>query len=110
MLYCRLFLFDIKIFDVICADQGIIKRMLYVRIFLQLRSETEVPESPPRPLSETSDVSVEVGGTLGRRRARQLADKTRPLTRYLPIRSSELDLRQHIESAGKINAHINFPF
>lgn len=62
--------------------------------------ESESIDSP-RPLSETSDISVELGGTLGRRRGRPLADKHRPLTRYLPIRSSDLDLRQHIESAGK---------
>lgn len=66
----------------------------------QLPPELEAPKSP-RPLSETSDISlVEVGGTLGKRRQRQNLDKTRPLTRYLPIRSSELDLRQHIETAG----------
>lgn len=66
----------------------------------QLPAETESPKSP-RPLSETSDISaVEVGGTLGKRRVRQGLDKTRPLTRYLPICSSELDLRQHIETAG----------
>ncbi|XP_018325901.1 uncharacterized protein LOC108737526 [Agrilus planipennis] len=62
------------------------------------KSAPEVAESPTRPLSESSDFSVEGAGTFGRRR--QLPDKTRPLTRYLPIRSSELDLRQHIESAG----------
>ncbi|KAF5299690.1 hypothetical protein FQA39_LY11485 [Lamprigera yunnana] len=66
----------------------------------QLPNDTEAPKSP-RPLSETSDISVvELGGTLGKRRGRQNLDKTRPLTRYLPIRSSELDLRQHIETAG----------
>lgn len=66
-----------------------------------MRTESEGPDSP-RPLSDTSELSVEVGGgTLGRRRTRQTPDKHRPLTRYLPIRSSDLDLRQHIESAGK---------
>lgn len=75
-----------------------------VPVFLfQLRAESECLESP-RPLSENSDISVEVGGTLGKRnRNKQLADKHRPLTRYLPIRGSDLDLRQHIESAGKVN-------
>ncbi|XP_017770227.1 PREDICTED: pleckstrin homology-like domain family B member 1 [Nicrophorus vespilloides] len=63
----------------------------------QARTESEEAESP-RPLSETSDISVEVGTALTKRRNR--ADKLRPLTRYLPIRSSELDLKQHIESAG----------
>jgi len=71
----------------------------------KLVPESEYPPKPksprsPRPLSETSEASVEVGGTLSKRRPRQPVDKTRPLTRYLPIRSSELDLRQHIESAG----------
>lgn len=61
--------------------------------------ETESVDSP-RPLSETSDISVDLG-TLGRRRGRPLGDKHRPLTRYLPIRDSDLDLRQHIETAGK---------
>ncbi|KAE8737625.1 hypothetical protein FOCC_FOCC016910, partial [Frankliniella occidentalis] len=30
----------------------------------------------------------------------QSAMQQRPLTRYLPIRAADLDLRQHIESAG----------
>lgn len=75
--------------------------------FFQLRAESEGADSP-RPLSENSDISVEVGSTLGSRsRNRQLLDKHRPLTRYLPIRSSDLDLRHHIESAGKF---FNIPF
>lgn len=65
----------------------------------QIHTDSAEIESP-RPLSETSELSVEVGATLGRRRPRQVADKHRPLTRYLPIRDSDLDLRQHIESAG----------
>ncbi|XP_013103114.2 pleckstrin homology-like domain family B member 1 [Stomoxys calcitrans] len=40
----------------------------------------------------------EVGET--RERKRQLPKHQRPLTRYLPIFSPDLDLRQHIESAG----------
>ncbi|KAJ8919696.1 hypothetical protein NQ315_006224, partial [Exocentrus adspersus] len=52
----------------------------------------------PRPLSETSEMSLEVGTTNWKRRT--VSDKQRPLTRYLPIRGSDLDLRQHIESAG----------
>ncbi|XP_023312579.1 pleckstrin homology-like domain family B member 1, partial [Anoplophora glabripennis] len=59
--------------------------------------ESETAESP-RPLSETSEMSLEVG-TLNRKR-KSPSDKQRPLTRYLPIRGSDLDLRQHIESAG----------
>ncbi|KAJ8968629.1 hypothetical protein NQ317_014755 [Molorchus minor] len=51
-----------------------------------------------RPLSETSEMSLEVG-TLNRKR-KPTGDKQRPLTRYLPIRGSDLDLRQHIETAG----------
>lgn len=39
---------------------------------------------------------------MGRRSRKQILDKHRPLTRYLPIRGSDLDLRQHIESAGEI--------
>ncbi|XP_056636481.1 pleckstrin homology-like domain family B member 1 isoform X1 [Diorhabda sublineata] len=61
------------------------------------RGESENAESP-RPLSETSEMSLEVG-TLNRKR-KPISDKQRPLTRYLPIRGSDLDLRQHIESAG----------
>ncbi|XP_060519202.1 pleckstrin homology-like domain family B member 1 isoform X2 [Cylas formicarius] len=57
--------------------------------------------SSPRPLSEVSEMSLEVGGgTLNRKRTKPAGDKQRPLTRYLPIRGSDLDLRQHIESAG----------
>lgn len=61
------------------------------------RDESEHAESP-RPLSETSEMSLEVG-TLNRKR-KPISDKQRPLTRYLPIRGTDLDLRQHIESAG----------
>nr|XP_022904346.1 pleckstrin homology-like domain family B member 1 [Onthophagus taurus] len=61
-----------------------------------LRGKPEGIESP-RPLSETSDVSVEVGALT---KKRNRPDKHRPLTRYLPIRSAELDLKVHIESAG----------
>lgn len=64
----------------------------------QSHGESENAESP-RPLSETSEMSLEVG-TLNKKR-KNLSDKQRPLTRYLPIRGSDLDLRQHIESAGK---------
>ena len=73
---------------------------------MQLRPESEEVDSS-RPLSETSDVSVEVGTiTLGKRRQKP-ADKQRPLTRYLPIRGSELDLRAHIESAGEVSIIIS---
>ncbi|VEN37008.1 unnamed protein product [Callosobruchus maculatus] len=61
------------------------------------RSESEQPDSP-RPLSDTSEMSLETG-TLNRKR-KPVGDKQRPLTRYLPIRGSDLDLKQHIESAG----------
>ncbi|CAG9839302.1 unnamed protein product [Diabrotica balteata] len=61
------------------------------------RDESEHAESP-RPLSETSEMSLEVG-TLNRKR-KPISDKQRPLTRYLPIRGTDLDLRHHIESAG----------
>lgn len=64
---------------------------------LQSKSENESSESP-RPLSDTSDMSLEIG-TLTKKR-KPISDKQRPLTRYLPIRGSDLDLRQHIESAG----------
>ncbi|CAH1099061.1 unnamed protein product [Psylliodes chrysocephalus] len=68
------------------------------QVFRELsRGESENAESP-RPLSETSEMSLEVG-TLNRKR-KPISDKQRPLTRYLPIRGSDLDLRQHIESAG----------
>lgn len=53
-----------------------------------------------RPLSDSSDASAKGCGTLGRRKPYEQLDKSRPLTRYLPIASSELDLRHHIESAG----------
>lgn len=81
-----------------------------------MRSESESPDSP-RPMSESSELSCDtgistegalaaspVGGTLNRRPRSSrsgMVDKHRPLTRYLPIRSAELDLRKHIESAGK---------
>lgn len=46
-------------------------------------------------------MSVETeSGTLNRKRNKPPVDKQRPLTRYLPIRSESLNLRQHIESAG----------
>lgn len=77
-----------------------VERKTSINELEELPAESDVPKSP-RPLSETSDISaVEVGGTLGKRRVRHGLDKTRPLTRYLPICSSELDLRQHIETAG----------
>lgn len=47
-------------------------------------------------------MSLEVG-TLSKRRQKPTSDKQRPLTRYLPIRGSNLDLRQHIESAGVLS-------
>ncbi|KAL3276180.1 hypothetical protein HHI36_020898 [Cryptolaemus montrouzieri] len=78
------------------------------------RSEVQEPSSSPdqfdsrndndditiqqRPLSEVSEMSLE-GGTF-KKRCKPATDKQRPLTRYLPIRGSDLDLRQHIESAG----------
>lgn len=74
---------------------------------LQLRSESEGADSP-RPLSESSEMSCDTGiseiqqGTLNRRQKTRpsFSDKQRPLTRYLPIRSQDLDLKKHIESAG----------
>ncbi|KAJ8935565.1 hypothetical protein NQ318_001559 [Aromia moschata] len=62
------------------------------------RLDSDNATDSPRPLSETSEMSLEVG-TLNRKR-KPASDKQRPLTRYLPIRGSDLDLRQHIESAG----------
>ncbi|CAH0546228.1 unnamed protein product [Brassicogethes aeneus] len=62
-------------------------------------NRSEMDADSPRPLSETSEMSLEVG-TLNRKRSKPISDKQRPLTRYLPIRGSDLDLRQHIESAG----------
>lgn len=83
--------------------------MLIVLFSFQLRAESECLESP-RPLSENSDISVEVG-TFGRRsRNKQIPDKHRPLTRYLPIRGSDLDLRQHIESAGNLTVFANVTY
>lgn len=63
------------------------------------KSNQDESESSPRPLSEVSEMSLEVGGTLSKKRNRP-TDKQRPLTRYLPIRSADLDLRHHIETAG----------
>lgn len=62
------------------------------------RTENEETALQQRPLSELSEMSLE-GGTF-RKRGKPATDKQRPLTRYLPIKSSDLDLRQHIESAG----------
>lgn len=45
--------------------------------------------------SENSDSSRMISGT-----RRNLPKHQRPLTRYLPIMSADLDLRLHIESAG----------
>lgn len=76
-----------------------------------MRSESEGADSP-RPLSESSEMSCDTGiseisphgSTLNRRPKTRpsFSDKQRPLTRYLPIRSAELDLRKHIETAGKM--------
>ncbi|XP_050312235.1 pleckstrin homology-like domain family B member 1 isoform X2 [Anthonomus grandis grandis] len=63
-------------------------------------SKSEEIDDSPRPLSEISEMSLEVGGTLNNKKRNKPCDKQRPLTRYLPIRGSDLDLRQHIESAG----------
>lgn len=52
-------------------------------------------------LSQQSDTNSELGGghmIAGNKR--NLPKHQRPLTRYLPIMSLDLDLRQHIESAG----------
>lgn len=54
-------------------------------------------------MSEISEMSMEVGNIGGRKRLKSPNDKQRPLTRYLPIRGSDLDLRQHIETAGTFN-------
>ncbi|XP_019753738.1 pleckstrin homology-like domain family B member 1 isoform X4 [Dendroctonus ponderosae] len=64
------------------------------------KSKEDEVDNSPRPLSEISEMSVEVGGTLGKKRIKPISDKQRPLTRYLPIRGSDLDLRNHIETAG----------
>jgi hypothetical protein len=65
----------------------------------QMRSVSDETDSP-RPMSEISEVSMDFGNTTGRKRVKAHGDKQRPLTRYLPIKDSDLDLRQHIESAG----------
>ncbi|KAL1516913.1 hypothetical protein ABEB36_000745 [Hypothenemus hampei] len=65
----------------------------------RMSKEDEV-ENSPRPLSEISEMSLEVGETLNKKRNKPISDKQRPLTRYLPIRGSDLDLRHHIETAG----------
>lgn len=65
-----------------------------------MKPSTESSTENLRPLSDSSDASSKACSTLGRRRTFEQPDKSRPLTRYLPIASSELDLRQHIESAG----------
>lgn len=55
-------------------------------------------------LSAHSDSNSESGGGVDGRmisgNKRNLPKHQRPLTRYLPIMSLDLDLRQHIESAG----------
>jgi hypothetical protein len=66
-----------------------------------MRSVSDETDSP-RPMSEISEVSMDFGNTTGRKRVKAHGDKQRPLTRYLPIKDSDLDLRQHIESAGNI--------
>lgn len=81
-----------------------------------MRPDSDSPDSP-RPMSESSELSCDTGisadavlitgntvGTNGsstlNRRPKRYVDKHRPLTRYLPIRNAELDLRKHIETAG----------
>lgn len=83
---------------------------------LKMRPDSDSPDSP-RPMSESSELSCDTGisadavlitgntvGTNGsstlNRRPKRYVDKHRPLTRYLPIRNAELDLRKHIETAG----------
>lgn len=56
----------------------------------------ESPTSSCRPLSESSEVSVDSAGI----KRRPAVDRQRPLTRFLPIRESTLDLRGHVEQAG----------
>lgn len=75
---------------------------IYLRIIVLLQSKEDEVDNSPRPLSEISEMSVEVGGTLGKKRIKPISDKQRPLTRYLPIRGSDLDLRNHIETAGNV--------
>lgn len=64
------------------------------------QAKEEETDNSPRPLSEISEMSVEVG-TFNKKRGKPISDKQRPLTRYLPIRGSDLDLRHHIETAGE---------
>merc|ERR1719412_922276 len=57
-----------------------------------------------RPMSDESSVwddetESSGGGDLLRRRQNRMQQQ-RPLTRYLPIRNENFDLRAHIESAG----------
>ncbi|XP_066148266.1 pleckstrin homology-like domain family B member 1 isoform X1 [Euwallacea fornicatus] len=66
----------------------------------KILSKEDDSDKSPRPLSEISEMSVEVGGTFNKKRNKPIGDKQRPLTRYLPIRGSDLDLRHHIETAG----------
>ncbi|EFA00895.1 pleckstrin homology-like domain family B member 1 isoform X2 [Tribolium castaneum] len=65
----------------------------------QIRSGSSEADSP-RPMSEISEISTDFGEISNKKRTKPHGDKQRPLTRYLPIRGSDLDLRQHIESAG----------
>uniref|UniRef100_A0A6B2EE01 Putative kinesin-like protein n=1 Tax=Phlebotomus kandelakii TaxID=1109342 RepID=A0A6B2EE01_9DIPT len=50
--------------------------------------------------SATSDAGGSTNGLLVSGSRRNLPKHQRPLTRYLPIMSQDLDLRQHIETAG----------
>ncbi|XP_044254056.1 pleckstrin homology-like domain family B member 2 [Tribolium madens] len=65
----------------------------------QIRSGSSEADSP-RPMSEISEISTDFGEISTKKRTKPHGDKQRPLTRYLPIKGSDLDLRQHIESAG----------
>ncbi|KAK3911261.1 Pleckstrin homology-like domain family B member 2, partial [Frankliniella fusca] len=57
------------------------------------RCPGDVPPGSRSPPSGASDMSLVAARPVGNR-------QQRPLTRYLPIRAADLDLRQHIESAG----------
>jgi len=58
-------------------------------------------ELSSRPVSEASSVWDEAESQMEvKRRHNQIQKQQRPLTRYLPIRGENLDLRSHIETAG----------
>jgi len=65
--------------------------------------ELEQNDEETRPLSDGSAYEQQLSAAVRKREKaspRQQQPHQRPLTRYLPIRSESLNLRQHIETAG----------